>query len=107
MTIVAIADMPINIKTVEYLRHELSGMDKYDIESIRPHILILKITFDIIKIVTLIIGLLFTLKWTNNPRITFVSLLLIVLTFLYFDLPIHRCDSDNFETYWELGRHYH
>lgn len=107
MAILSILDMPSNFDNIEYLRNNHPYNDKLEQVFIIPDVLVLKFIFDILKILTFVAGILFTFKWTKKPKLTFFALLLLVITFLYFDLPIHRCYNGNLETYWELGQHFH
>ena len=107
LAVIAIIDIPKDIQIIEYLINEVPKNDEAMNEFIRPNRMALKIVFDALKILSVIFGFLFIFKWNSKPKLTFFIMLIVLLIFLYFDLPIHRCYNGNFESYWEVGRHFH
>lgn len=107
MAIITLMDLPKEIETIKFLIYDFDWKDEFLYDSVKPEKLILKIFFDILKISILSFGILLIWKWKRYSKSTFILLLIFLLVFLFFDLPIHRCYNGNLETYWELGRHFH
>jgi len=99
----AIYEIPDYLKIIGFGAQEGNQIGLFN-----PQRIWMKISFDFLKIILIpASAILYFFNSDELKHNIFKVAIVVLLFFLFFDLPLHKCYNGNFESFWQIGNHLH